>query len=531
MTATRPKQKKRTTKRKEASKPRKVAAPAKRLKIDPGMIEWVRAQGNRSSEQPVGNPFALPKFPAIAMPKDPKLAMDAQLRGKLAMDDAAFNAGTWGTGNGALGLYGYGTFLGYPELAVLAQRVEYRQIVTTIAREATREWIEFAVDGVAPEESKDDELKDRVKRLEDELGRLGAQGAFCTCAEYDGYYGRGHLYIDTGSTNDPAELVKPLVADKAKLPKGILSIRPIEAVWVYPINYEAVDPLRADWYNPTVWYVMGKNVHASRLLRFVGHEVPDLLKPAYSFGGLSLTQLCKPYVDIWLQTRQSVADLIRNFSMVWLATDLSVDLAPSAGGADFQQRMELFNLARNNLGVMALEKDQEELGNVAVPLGGLHELQSQSQEHMCSASGQPAVELLGVQPAGFNASSDGELDAWQRRVKSFQTRVFGAPLKQLVELCQVALWGEIDKRISWKFKPLKLMTPKEKAEIQKIKAEVHDLNLAGGVVSQEEVRQSVADDPDSLYDGLVVDDIPEQSEGKEDMDITGFQPGPENEGV
>jgi hypothetical protein len=53
---------------------------------------------------------------------------------------------------------------------------------------------------------------------------------------------------------------------------------------------------------------MGTEVHASRMPAFVGHPVPDMLKPAYSFGGLSLSQMAKPYVDIWLQTRESVGD-------------------------------------------------------------------------------------------------------------------------------------------------------------------------------------------------------------------------------
>ncbi|WP_198327721.1 hypothetical protein [Mesorhizobium sp. WSM1497] len=34
------------------------------------------------------------------------------------------------------------------------------------------------------------------------------------------------------------------------------------------------------------------------------------MKPTYSFGGLSLSQMVKPYVDNWLETRQSVNDII-----------------------------------------------------------------------------------------------------------------------------------------------------------------------------------------------------------------------------
>ena len=47
-------------------------------------------------------------------------------------------------------------FMGYPRLAAMAQRAEYRHIVGTLAEESTREWIEFrAADG----EDKSDSLK------------------------------------------------------------------------------------------------------------------------------------------------------------------------------------------------------------------------------------------------------------------------------------------------------------------------------------------------------------------------------------
>jgi hypothetical protein len=38
--------------------------------------------------------------------------------------------------------------------------------------------------------------------------------------------------------------------------------------------------------------------------------------------------MAKPYVDIWLTTRQSVADLIHSFSVMVLMTDLSTLMQP-----------------------------------------------------------------------------------------------------------------------------------------------------------------------------------------------------------
>src|SRR6202043_2202891 len=116
--------------------------------------------------------------------------------------------------------------------------------------------------------------------------------------------------------------------------------RVIEPVWCYPTNYNSNNPLRDDWYRPDMWYVLGVQTHRSRLLRFVSREVPDILKPAYSFGGLSLSQMGKPYVDNWLRTRQSVADLIHAFSVFVLHSSLSTSLQD--GGEEFFKRLEMF---------------------------------------------------------------------------------------------------------------------------------------------------------------------------------------------
>src|SRR5262249_33762457 len=139
---------------------------------------------------------------------------------------------------------------------------------------------------------------------------------------------------------------------------GLKEVRVIEPIWVYPMVYNAVNPLLGDFYKPQAWYVMGAQVHASRLIPFVGRPVPDLLKPSYAFGGLALSQMAEPYVDIWLNTRQSVADLIHSFSVMVLMTDLATILQPGNAGA-LLARAALFNALRDNQGLMVVNKASE----------------------------------------------------------------------------------------------------------------------------------------------------------------------------
>ncbi len=333
------------------------------------------------------NPFKLPAVPPGVVPDGMPT---------MAMDNAITQTNDWSTNqnNTAVAFYGglaYASayqeglaFPGYAFLAELAQRPEYRRMSETLAMEMTRKWIELQSAG-------DVDKTAQIKELNDELDRLCARDAFRKCVELDGFFGRSHLYIDTGDTNDRIELKHDIgngrnKTSEIKIQPGMLKrLKPVEPVWTYPTNYDSIDPLTESWYEPNTWFVMGKEVHKSRLLKFVGREVPDLLKPAYSFGGLSMSQMAMPYVNNWLRTRQSVADIIHAFSVFLLKTDLSESLMQ--GGQQLFDRAEFFNALRDNKGLMLIDKDAEDFMNVSAPLGSLDALQAQVMEHMCLSVG------------------------------------------------------------------------------------------------------------------------------------------------
>jgi uncharacterized protein len=397
-------------------------------------------------------------------------------------------------------------FLGYPYLSELAQRAEYRVISETIATEMTRKWGKVTAVG-------DDEDKtDKVERLNKFMTDLGVAQAFRTATEHDGFFGRSHVYLDTGQTDDRQELKMSIGDGTGSLSKAkkvtIKALRNVEPIWAYPTSYDSNNPLKPTWYRPTTWYVMGQEVHTSRFLTFVSREVPDLLKPAYSFGGLSLSQMAKPYVDNWLRTRQSVADLIHAFTVFVLATDLGTSL--ESGGDELFERIELFNRIRDNRGLMVLNNGKEEFKNVSAPLGGLSELQGQTQEHMAAVSRIPIVKLLGIQPMGLNASSEGEIRVFYDTIAASQKRLYDAPLKTIMNFCQLAEFGEVDPGLGWQWEPLWALTEKEEAELRKLEAETDDILIAAHTIAPIDSRRRIAADQGSPYAGLDIDETQEE---------------------
>lgn len=521
----------------------------------------------------VGSPFGPAMFPP-AVEKAVQAAQGQLLANDSALSETSAWAGSFWENPAAAAFEEGQSFAGYQYLALLAQRPEYRKIVDRTVTEMTRKWITLQVasgtehegrengdpmggastvevdddttaQDAAPGEQQDpmaeamkalggampapeeeeptpeeeeakrvaDERAQKLKAIADEMERLKVKEVFGRAAAHDGYFGRGHIFIDLGD-EDPAELIQSIgdgTAEGSKLKvnknKPVKALRNVEPVWLYPQDYNTANPLSPFFYRPQSWIMQGVRVHGTRLLTFVGREVPDLIKPAYAFGGLALTQMAKPYVDNWLRTRQSVSDLIHSFSTSGIKTNLQGMLED--GGQEMFDRADFFNATRDNRGLFMLDKETEEFFQYNAPLGTLDALQAQAQEQCASVVNMPLVIYLGITPKGLNASSEGEIRVFYDWINAYQEHLWGNDLRKVINLIQLSLFDAIDPAITFKFETLWSMTAKERAETNKIEAETDTILIDAGVVAPEESRERVAADPDSGYSNLDVDDLPE----------------------
>lgn len=407
----------------------------------------------------------------------------------MAMDDRGF---------GLFSDYGQSfvgaQWLGYPFLAELAQIPEYRLVSETIAKEMTRKWIKLSASG-------DNDKSDKINTINDELKRHKIQDKFRKLAELDGFYGRGHLFIDVNNTEGEL-LAVPLRLSSSLIKKGTLSFRVVEPMWAYPNRYNAQNPLADDFYRPSTWFVMAQEVHRSRFMTLVSREVPDMLKAAYSFGGLSMSQMIMESVGFWQKTRKAVSDLISTFSTMVFETDMA-SVLEGGGSENLESRVKIYTNYRDNSGVFVVNKGTgETLTNVSTPLGTLDHLQAQSQEHIASVAGIPLVVLTGITPSGLNASSEGELQVWAQRVHSMQEHLFNEPLKFVIDAIQVDQFGSIDPEIVFDFEPLKEASEEEEGKAKRNEAEMDQIYANIGWIGPEEGRQKLAGQPDSPYAGL-----------------------------
>lgn len=332
----------------------------------------LRIAKSKAAEKPAS------KAPAFAI-KPPDLMPGVVPAGKQSAIAMDYAPGVYDFASQCFGADFQG-FPGYPYLANLATRAEYRAFASTMASELFREGIKLS----SKTDANRSQDNPRIAELEEAIKEFNLLHVFQTVAAQECFFGRGQISINIKGAEDDL----PLVLAKQTVKQGSLtSFTPVEAMWTSPSAYNAIDPTAPDFYKPRQWFLLGKEVHASRLLTIITRPLPDMLKPAYNFSGMSLSQLAEPYVNNWLRTRQAVSDLINNFSITALKTDMGQMLQGSCDGQDVLDRADFFTLTRSNRGLMLLDNTAEELVQLNTPLSGLHELQAQAQEHQCLSSG------------------------------------------------------------------------------------------------------------------------------------------------
>ncbi|WP_080994355.1 DUF1073 domain-containing protein [Trabulsiella odontotermitis] len=414
----------------------------------------------------------------------------------LAMDSTPYDV----LNNMSIGT-NYSGFAGYPTLAALSQRVEYANMHGVLADEMTRNWIEV---------KSHSENVQLVKAMEAALRKFNIKLLIHEAVRQDSLFGVAHIYIDTGATDE--ENARPLFLSDKKITKGsVKRFRVIEPTWVYPSQYNTTNPLVDGYYQPQQWFVMGKVVHASRFIDIVSRPVPDILKPSYNFGGLSLTQLMKDYVEDWLEAKKVVLDIMKTLRVRGLKTDMDARMQEPG---EFDKRIKLFTKYQNNMGIWAVDL-QEEFFHFQTSLSELSNLLSSYQEQLCIPARITTLKLLGNPPAGLNPSGAGEVSTWHETVSGMQERDIRRALEIIFKVIQLSEFGAIQDDIYFDFKPLDEISEKDAAEIAERRVGTVTKAADSMLVSSEEARQALKAIEGAGFEGLEGDYDGEENQGEE----------------
>lgn len=405
-----------------------------------------------------------------------------------------------------LGQYPITSFVGYGVLQQIAQQGLIRACIQTVSDDLSRKWIK--IDGC------DDPQK--LEIIENELKKLHIKDLFHKAVTTTGYMGGAFIFIDTGED----DLTLPLAINdlSAELKDGAkVKFVVVDPVNVSPIEYNCIDPLRDDYMRPRMWQVLGKRVHASRLLTFVENQPPMLLKPNYNFLGIPQAQILWDYVMHFNQTRASTARLLEKISLLVVQTDMDAVLSDEHGIELFDAKMEFLERYRNNDSVFVCDKESEGVMNVQTTIAGCTDVVRQSLELIACINRTPAVKLLGISPSGFNATGESDLKNYYDYIASKQ-ELYREQIQTIINVIQLCEFGNIDPAITFKFEPLNEENKASQAMTAQTKIGALTQLVDRQAMSAEELRTAVREDED-LGLSFLDEEMPEELENATQTDL------------
>ena len=259
---------------------------------------------------------------------------------------------------------------------------------------------------------------------------------------------------------------------------------------------------------PRMWQVLGRRVHASRLLTFVENQPPILLKPNYNFLGIPQAQILWDYVMHFNDCRASTARLLNKISLLVVQTDMDAVLSDPQGLEIFDAKMQFLERYRNNDSIFVCDKDSESVMNVQTTIAGCTDIVRQALELIACINRTPAVKLLGISPSGFNATGESDLKNYYDYIASKQ-ELYREQIQKILDIIQLVEFDEIDPAITFEFEPLNEENKASQAMTAQTKIGALTQLVDRQAMSAEELREAVKQDQDLGLDFLD-EEMPEE---------------------
>ena len=228
-------------------------------------------------------------------------------------------------------------------------------------------------------------------------------------------------------------------------------------------------------------------VHHSRVLRFIGRELPGEEMKREDYWGASELE------HIWeeIQKRSEVSANIAQLVFQANLTTLKMGNlgAVMATGADQQKEkiigyLEEQNRIRTSFGLQVIGS-KDEMQNHPYNFGGLSEVYSEFMMDMAGAAEIPATRLFGRSPQGMNSTGESDLINYYERIAQLQETYLRPALERLLPVMEMSAFGYVAEDAVIVFEPIGATTPEIRAEIlSKVSSTIISLYNAG-LISEE----------------------------------------------
>lgn len=382
------------------------------------------------------------------------------------------------------------SFIGRPRLNYLTLDKLYSQsplakrICDIPAWDATRKWIKINTDN-----SSDPDLGRQLLR---DQRRLAAQYTIQNAIAWSRCYGGALVLI---GTDEPKENFR----EPLKSFRKIRYLRTYDKNSAFPLEYNNNESSRN--FGKPITYQLQNNrgrsgtfiVHHSRVLRFDAIKLPDRVLANNDGWPTGIIDLIFAELRAYAATSRYVENVVKDYTQDVFQVSNLQQLLASEDTEQIRERFRIIQMGKSILNAVIYGKD-EHYEKRSTNVSGLAEVWEQFQYLVGSAAGIPLTRLFMRSPAGMNATGESDENIYDSGIVGYQESDLRPELAKLIhaQLLQKdgPTGGEDPGGWSFEFNPLKELSRKELAEVEKLEAETDSIRIADEVVNPLEVRKS-----------------------------------------
>lgn len=385
-----------------------------------------------------------------------------------------------------------------------------RKIVTVPPFDSTREWRTWSG------------AEAQVEAIEGEERRLDLRRKVRDAMIKARLYGGAAIVIGTGDVDPRLPLTQVKRGGLSYL--VVVSRNEIQAGQV---NRDVLSPYYGlpDGYSVNSQKFGTASLHPSRVVRFIGAQLPDAARLSDGWGDSILQSVNDAVMNVALTT-QGVAAMVQEAKVdVIRIPSLTSRLSTQEASDLLVRRFQLANTAKGIIGALLLDKEEEwdrkEINFTALPDVLRLYLQIAS-----GAADIPATRLLGQAPVGMNATGDSDTRNYYDHVSALQETDLTPTLMPLDELLVMSALGVRPPEVYYDWDPLWQLDELQRADVNLKNAQAHQVDAASGLVPPEALRvgrqnqlieagvypglEQALSEPDDLDEG----DLPPPIEGE-----------------
>jgi phage-related protein (TIGR01555 family) len=333
---------------------------------------------------------------------------------------------------------------------------------------------------------------DQIEKLEAGEERVGLQQKIGAALKRARLYGGAVIVIGVDDGQDPSQ---PLALDRVQ-GGGLKYLAVLNRYEVTPgqIIRDVASPYFGE---PEVYTLHGGQVgasfvriHPSRVVRFIGAEVPDQLLTGEVWGDSVLQAVGDALTNATLS-----ADGIAN-----LITEAKLDVYKIKGfmnnvsNAEYRSRMltrfRLANTSKSMNNALLLDAE-EEYEQKQINFANLDDVARLMLQIASGAADIPATRLLGQAPAGLNATGDSDVRNYYDRIASDQEISLRPAYKRIDEVLIRSELGNRPPEIHFTFNPLWQLSETERSENRKRDAESDKIYAETSLVPADALATAV----------------------------------------